>query len=115
MYLVSHLARVHMSVSPTPSNPILHAGQKLVHVGQICKILNSRQNSRCFRPSPNFSADFSVDLFHPEGLFRSGRDGACTLVVEVVDGKAEDEIANKVNKTRDKNCVLLLGGCHGGR
>ena len=56
-----------------------------------------------------------MDLFHPESLFRSGRDGACTLVVEVVDGKAEDEIANKVNKTRDKNCVLLLGGCHGGR
>ena len=33
VYLVSHLARVHVSVSPTPSNPILHAGQKLVHVG----------------------------------------------------------------------------------
>ena len=32
VYLVSHLARVHVSVSPTPSNPILHAGQKLVHV-----------------------------------------------------------------------------------
>ena len=47
-----------------------------------------------------------MDLFHPEGLFRSGRDGACTLVVEVVNGKAEDEIANKVNKSRDKNYAL---------
>ena len=56
-----------------------------------------------------------MDLFHPESLFRSGCDRACTLVVEVVDGKAEDEIANKVNKARDKDCVLLLGGCHGGR
>ena len=56
-----------------------------------------------------------MDLFHPEGLFRYGRDGSRTLVVEVVDGKAEDEIANKVNNARDKDCVLLLGGCHGGR
>ena len=49
-----------------------------------------------------------MDLFHPESLFRSERDRACTLVVEVVDGKAEDEIANKVNKTRDKNCLVVV-------
>ena len=58
---------------------------------------------------------FFCGFFHPEALFKSGRDGSCTLVVEVVNGKAEDEIAKEVNKTRDRNCLLLLRGCHGGR